>query len=82
MKKRRKVRWKWDYDSNRKHRVDQILVIEGMIFGIEDLMEGIDKNVIKVIKKVPEVSHLSNEIKEIMDNFLFDVYETKDLKWK
>lgn len=77
---RYKIKWNWVNNKNTKCKDEQTIKIESTTVRILDIMYDIDKTVSFITKKNDKLKGREGEVKNILENFVIDVYSSTDLE--
>lgn len=75
----KKIRSYWENNFNRKDKKSQVLVIENERVQIGDILNDIDKLVIRLTKKNPRLTGKDEEVKDILEKFLIEICSSREL---
>lgn len=77
---KKNINWKWIYDCRKKYKSEQEIEVEKTIVRIADLEWNLDKTISFIVKGNKQLRGHEDELSEILQQFMLDVYESSNLK--
>ena len=74
-----KIKFYWINDNSLKRKTEQIILIEGLAFKFHEIMSNMDLCLNQFIKKKHPLSSRLEEVRDIMENWVFEVGSDKTL---